>query len=173
MTDFTTNRIECDLSAAARDRRDAMLAELTGFMRQMHRRRRNRTRMAGAAAVVSILGIVALIWSNTSSARRISVDGQVAQRDATRPRAHHDNGALNRIALIETDATALTRCRIPNFSSSAIILDDDALMFTLEQFGRPCGLVKTPTRAWLTENVADSFRKNGAANEPFDHAPST
>lgn len=169
-----------DDPASVAARREAMLVELTGRMRVIHRRRRLRRRLAAvtlpALAVSAAVILISLLMSkrpidHSNMTRNRGGDGSrgivpPSPTDPSPPDAPFDTDAASmRIELVKTDPTITDRWAAKlrhvedgNDEGSMIAsaaLDDAALVAALRDIHRPAGLVRCGGKAWLTADVTD------------------
>ena len=134
---------DIQLSPAGEARRDAMLGELIGTMRRVHRRRRTRRAALATACMIALSGsLTALVLLSQSPP-------QQGERLVEGPRP----SAV--FAMVSTDPGVLQRYGARP-TSAVQLIDDDALLAELTAIDRPTGLVRSGGRVWLTENVVDS-----------------
>jgi hypothetical protein len=133
------------LSDRGRERRDAMLDELRGSMRDLHRTRRMRRSAIAVVASLTILVVLAII----------ALPGPTALTPGTTARIEPAEAPAVRITIVQTDPTILARYAATP-TPRVRMLDDEALLDALDALGRPAGLVRSGGRAWLTANVTST-----------------
>ncbi len=162
------------LSETGIGRRDRMLNELVGHMRQAHAARRTRRRSAIAAFAILVLFVGAAVLSQRTINPSAQVDhGSVAAIGKTSPikpseptapaavivRFHTQPDIVARYAAGTNQDSSATAMRV------ASRLTDDELLSMLATMERPTGLIRADGRVWLTRNVADDAIAEPAVNE--------
>jgi hypothetical protein len=149
-----------ELSEDGRRRRAAMLPELVQSMRSLHQSRRRRKRAAAWTGAIAITASAAVMWSFLSLVPHQQRDTIIVENDSPPPHAPPtliNAPAMTRIARVNTDSSIVERYRVADIvHTTTMTLDDDGLLLTLQQINRPAGLVRTPTRTWLTNPVTDA-----------------
>lgn len=161
------------LSDAGMQRRDEMLHELIADMRRFQQRRRVGRKLA-IVSIAPILALVAvgLLWRGSSSPPPL-------------PHTQPANGLVNRptapsilspptdtsapipstiVLRVQTDPTIVDRWRAAP-KSSAVIIDDQALLDMLAALDRPAGLIRSQGHVWMSRPVTDP------GNNPQDATP--
>lgn len=147
------------LSDAGRRRRDAMRGELQTAMRRVHQRRRAARRTVG---VLTVLVIGALAWRSITPPRPpqvvkhapgINTREVQPVEDPTQPSISFARVTTDdRIAgSVEAKPTGLIQR-----------IDDQELLDSLADMGRPTGLIRIGGETRLTSNVSDSPAKEGS-----------
>jgi len=164
MTDFDIQNHEPfnQLSAAGLQRRDEMMHELIADMRRLHRRRRiQRQVMIGGMAPIIAMIAIGLLWRGLSQhepdAPRMTANKSNASSAPPLPSDDNSNAApapSTIVVRVQTDPTIVERWRAAP-TSSAVIIDDQALLDTLAALDRPAGLIRSQGRLWLTRPVTD------------------
>ena len=160
------------LSEEAQRRREAMLQELLGDMRRVHRRRLLLSTSASLAALIIVAsGATMILPVSPESLLRAEVSPSPA---ATSP---HGAGAAHlsaadiqgieeaperlrsgpaRILVVRTDPDALDRSRHrPSPVAQIAMIGDEELLDELERINRPAGLVRSDGRVFLTADVTE------------------
>lgn len=137
------------LSAQGVARRDRMLGDLVSRMREVHRARRVRRRVAMVAAPMLLIAAIATIARWPGSRPTTSRDGTtVAHGSAPAPAAI--------ISVVRSSDDSLVRYRAePGGESDMIVMTDAELLDALAGMNRPAGLVRTNGRVHLTRDVID------------------
>lgn len=153
-----------DLTQAGRERRDAMLGELTTYMGRVHRARKMRRR-AGAIALVLALSAVIAVAALSGGRRPASQAVPIARNvgPGTNGAVADDVAPIDvpavRIAVVRSDASIVEKYRteVTQYSAMRVQrLSDDDLLRQLDALGRPAGLIRMEGRTWLTADVSDS-----------------
>jgi hypothetical protein len=155
------------LSPVGQARRDAMLGELTDYMRHVHGARRMRRRVGAACGVVAVVFSLAVLALSGTWSPKVAPGGG----DLPLARSGHDGPEMKSstdgdaptprgsagcdIRIVQTDPAVLERYRARP-AARVILLDDRELLATLAAMNRPTGLIRYQGRAWLTANVTDA-----------------
>lgn len=155
------------LSAAGRQRRNAMLTELLDKQQSWQRHRRARRRAGvGLAMLVVLAGAswTALSWRGSSSnPSELDRDKSLVKNnpnDTSLP-APDETQSPTRIQVIH-NADLILADHYAKGTGLIQVVDDAGLVQTLEELGRPAGLIRSEGRVWLTSSVVD---------QPKDEAP--
>lgn len=143
------------LSPAGTQRREQMLAELTGQMRTIHHRRRTRRSLVLAGCVV-ITGasIVGAIWLVSVDHRARAVEQLVNGTDVSKPLVvEQESQEIVVVRMIQTDPTIVERWRA-HPTQQCVMVDDDELLDDLAAADKHAGLIRSQGRVWLTQDVA-------------------
>lgn len=150
------------LTKSGRERRDAMLSELTQAMERVQARRARRRRAATTAMV--ILLSAGVVYTIADSDRALDRNGEQSRHDvaANDTRANSQDSEPiaapardSSIRIVRTDRTVLDRYRANPTRSHVQTLSDDELLDTLARLDRPVGLIRMEGRTMLTGLVAD------------------
>jgi hypothetical protein len=151
-----THEPEGTLSAAGERRRDAMLGTLVDEMKALHRRRRARRRIAGAATL-AVLAIGLTVTFTVLPTAGPPAEPPTVIVEAPAPGDIAPAVAATGITVVRTDPDILDRYRAAPVDRSGIIpLDDDALLVVLASMDRPAGLIRRGDHTWLTTEVTDA-----------------
>lgn len=143
------------LSPAGRQRRERMLEDLIGEMRQSRSVRRRTALLAAPAALA--LAIILILRLGLPFAPRPS-DGPLAVRErggtpeALPPRTP-TSAAI--ITIVQTRPYAVDHYRASTSPRTAERISDSELLSALAFINRPSGLVRSGERVWLTRDVTD------------------
>lgn len=161
------NQIPNSLSDEGHRRRETMLPELIFEMRSMHRSKQRRKRAVGAIGVIAVV-VSAMLWWNQVSHNPPRQDENTVAKNNPQPVDPPMNVSEGEtIVRVQSDAGIIDRYRVTKPYHSVIILDDDGLLLTLQQINRPSGLVRSPTRTWLTNPVTDAqLQHDRSESEP-------
>ncbi|UCD74292.1 MAG: hypothetical protein JSV91_10925 [Phycisphaerales bacterium] len=145
-----------DLSPSGLARRESMRRQLTAAMNRIHRRRRQRRRLTAAAAGIAFIVLaslaVQLLPASIPLAER--PDRRLAGDPSLRPSPDVSEPRGCVIRIVRTDPSVLDRVARP-VQSTAVILDDEALLAMLAEIDRPAGLVRYGGKVHLTRPVTD------------------
>lgn len=164
-----TSNPDNHLSPLGHQRRAEMLDHLICEMRSLHRRRRNRRRIAAVALPMLAIAVTSVMWQGSSMFQQ--------QQSKQSPRvAHHDSSPAPlemsatpshpatpaqpaphlyvTFAPIQTDPDIVQRYRATP-PSIVEIIDDATLAETLAEIGRAAGVIRVADRVWLTQDVTD------------------
>ncbi len=165
-----TSNPDNHLSPLGHQRRAEMLDHLLCEMRLLHRRRRNRRRIAAVALPMLAITMTSVMWQGSSMFLR-------QQQPKQSPHAaHHDSSSAApemsatpahpatpsqpaphlyiTFTSIQTDPDIVARYRATP-SSIVEIIDDATLAETLAEIGRAAGVIRVADRVWLTQDVTD------------------
>ena len=137
-----------NLSPKGAARREAMLGDLTAAMTKLHRRRRVR-RMTASGATVALLCIVLF------RTLQLPLDGTKTASTPPPVRGWTPvEEAPTRTVIVQTDHDIVVRLLA---SPPAIVtrIDDNQLIRTLIEIGRPAGLIRFGDRVALSAPVTD------------------
>jgi hypothetical protein len=137
------------LSPQGEVRRDAMLADLTGAMQRLHRRRRMRRQMLSSTALVLlIVGVIRFSDFSGHQSAMTSRESPAVPITATTKL----DAAIT--VYVHSDATIEARYRADS-APIVVWIDDAQLIRTLIEVGRPAGLIHIGDRLALSAPVTD------------------
>ena len=144
MSEYPTG-LETRRSSIGETRRLAMLADLVGTMRVVHRRRRRRrVALATVLTLAVATGLSILVRSGPFATPTTGTP------PLTRPVTA---GARLRYEVVATDPGILDRYAPRSATHRIEIIDDDTLLTELAAIDRPAGLIRYGDRIWLSAPV--------------------
>jgi hypothetical protein len=123
-------------------RRASMREALLGEFTRVHARRLRRVRAVAAGLLLAAATGMAFVATPSP-------------RASTMTRAAPAVTAAPRIAIVQRSVELERYVRPP--ARRVAVIDDGALVETLERFGRPAGVIRMGERVRLTRDIADPF----------------